>query len=252
MSTDLVETSNQEIDISGVVIRHEDGSFSIDGKRYLPEVKCSIDEIVINFHGSFDKFKDRSNFDINNFKFEINQDGVSHVKVRIKDFGFEDNYGQTSRNVARQHVVRREKQYYLKIDIVEISYQRKRIQCKCMSSFSEDFGGIPDKVALSTSLDQFYCIGNTDPDPTIEMLQSAISTINAAGYGSLPGRWYHDSDLNMVRSFNPKTKTAIGMMRPIEALQIASQLNKKGDWDAMQRFDMALKNSDKPITIESK
>jgi hypothetical protein len=251
VSTDLAETSNQEIDISGVVIRHEDGSFSIDGKRYLPEVKCRVLAIDLPFVTRFSKFTERKDFDISKFELKFTQDDILGVTIHMTDHGYPDDEGKTIRTVARQHVTKRFGDYYLKVEIVDISYPHKRIQCKCISSSTED-GSLPDKVAISADLDQFFCIGYADQEPTLEMLKSAIATMNASNYGAYPGRWYYDSDLKIVRSFNSHAKISIGMMLPIEALQIASQLNKKGNWDAVQRFDMALKNSDKPITIESK
>jgi hypothetical protein len=251
VSTDLVEISNQEIDISGVIVRHEDGSFSIDGKRYLPEVKCKVLAIDLPYVARFIKLQERKDFDISKFELKFTQDDVVGITIYMIDHGYPDDECKTIRTVARHHITKRFGDYYLKVEIVDISYPHKIIQCKCISSSTRD-GNLPDKVAINTDLDQFFCIGYADQEPTLEMLQSAIATMNTSNYGAYPRRWYHDSDLNMVRSFNPKTKTAIGMMRPIEALQIASQLNKKGNWDGVQRFDMALKNSDKPITIESK
>lgn len=237
MSTDLVEVSNQEIDISGVIIRHEDGSFSIDGQRYLPEVKCRVLGFDIPFSSRFNKLSERKDFNISKFELKFTQDDVLGVTIHMTDHGYPDEEGKTIRTVARQHVTRRFGDYYLKVEIIDISYPHKRIQCKCMSSSTED-GGLPDKVMISTDLDQFFRIGYTGPEPTLEMLQSAIATMNASNYGAYPGRWYYDSDLNMVRSFNSHAKIAIGMMRPIEALQIASQLNTKGNWNKMQTHDM--------------
>jgi hypothetical protein len=259
MSTDLVETSNQKIDISGVIIRHEDGSFSTDGQRYLPEVKCRVLAIDLPYVARFIKLQERKDFDISKFELKFTQDDVLGVTIHMTDHGYADDEGKTIRTVARQHVTRRFGDYYLKVEIVDISYPHKRIQCRCISSSTED-GSLPDKVAISTDLDQFFCIGYTDSEPTLEMLVSAIATMNTSNYGAYPGRWYYDSDLKMVRSFNSHAKIAIGMMRPIEALQIASQLNTKGNWNKMQTHDMKVHDmkseskhsQDMPVNTELK
>jgi hypothetical protein len=235
MKTEIVKDSKSaELDKPGIVTTHADGSFSIDGGLYLPEVKCDLQNIGTNFYKYFSPFSERKDFDINNFELKINQDVITNVVISMYDTGQSDSL--CSRNVARQHIIKRHDGHYLKVEIINIVYATKRINCKCMSSSTRD-GSLPDQILIQTKLDQFYCAGKANIDFTEEDLQSAINLMNHVRYGGAD-RWFFDVDFGFVRSFDPKTKKVIGKLLPIEAVQIAAQLNAKGEWDKVQRFDI--------------
>ena len=80
MNTEIVKNSkSDQLDKPGIVTTHADGSFSIDGNLYLPEVKCNLSGISTNFHNYFDHLSQRKDFDINNFELKVNQDVISGV-----------------------------------------------------------------------------------------------------------------------------------------------------------------------------
>jgi hypothetical protein len=235
MNTEIQKDSKpSQLDKPGLVTTHADGSFSIDGSLYLPEVKCSLENISTRFISYFEPLTQRKDFDINYFELKINQDVIDSVQISMYDYGQGRN--PAYRNVARQHLVKRHDGHYLKVEIINIVYANKKIACKCMSS-SDRSGSLPDQVLIQTKLDQFYCVGKANPDFTEEDLQSAINLMNHVRYGGAD-RWFFDVEFGLVRSFDPKTKKVIGKLLPIEAIQIAAQLNAKGEWDKVQRFDM--------------
>jgi hypothetical protein len=232
MKSESLDDLKQHAENPCIINRYPDGSFSVDRKLYFPEIKCTLVDKHLEYSKQLENFFKRKDFDINNFEFKITQDHVLFCQVQIKDYGYGDEKQgwKTNRSVARQHVVKRESGYYFKVELVDVAYTLKRVQAKCLSASTRS--GIPDKVAVSTDLDEFYCFGDDSGLITKHDVIGAIQTMNKASYGN-SNQWYYDIDLNLVRNFNIHTMEAIGILRPVEALQIASQLLAKGNWAAM-------------------
>ena len=256
MSSNLVvKNKGGTIHETGLVTKYDDGSFAIDGKLYLPEIKCKVLNVIHNIPALFDRNFKRLDFDINKFEIKLTQDDITGVTITVKDSGYGDN---SSRYVARQHIAKHEDGHYLKVEINDIVYSIKRVSCKCMSSSTED-GHLPDKVAINTTLDQFFCVGDASTVITKQDIIDAVLLMNRVGYGhgATEGScWFYDQDYKLVRSFNQKVATVVGTMTPAEAIQIASQLNKRGGWAKVQEFDGSLtakiSQSPKELTDDKK
>jgi hypothetical protein len=235
----------------GVVTQNEDGSFAIDGKLYLPEVRCYIESVNHNLMIFLKPLMERADFDINKFELKVNANVITGVNIKMKDSLWSGSDGMTRRSVDRSSLISRRDGVYIKVKVQNIVYAIKKITCVCLSSHSEEGsfrkadqfgtpGTIADKVMINTTLDQFFCVGDAAKTVTREDIISAVKMMNRVGYGmgeTEGSHWFYDIDYNLVRSFSQKASTVVGSMTPAEAIQIAAQLNSKGDWAGVQEFD---------------
>lgn len=236
----LTDPLSSHISNPSLIIRHKDGSFSVGDKTYLPEIKCESYSIKINFPvDRWEKFVSKKNFNIKDFKFELTPADLGEVFISIHDRGgVAAKYHAISHKFLSVH----DNDYYLIVDLLEVVVSNGLVTCRCPF--------YRETRLIQTDLSHFYCVGDCSIEPTMETIESAIYTLNRAGYGGGRGLWYYDVDFNLVRSFDSAERKVIGRLTPIEAIQIASQLNRGGNWAATKGIGSSPKLSSNHKEIE--